>query len=81
MSKVRACSRTGNNQWEELSKGLPAKDYVNVLRDAMSVDSLNKCDLYFGTAGGQVYASADATWSAIAEHLPAVLPVEVQTLK
>jgi photosystem II stability/assembly factor-like uncharacterized protein len=77
-------SRTGGNQWEELSKGLPDKDcYVNVLRDAMSVDSLDKCGVYFGTTGGQVYASADAgdTWSAIAEHLPAVLSVEVQTLK
>jgi photosystem II stability/assembly factor-like uncharacterized protein len=77
-------SRTGGNQWEELSKGLPDKDcYVNVLRDAMSVDSLDKCGVYFGTTGGQVYASADAgdSWSAIAEHLPAVLSVEVQTLK
>jgi photosystem II stability/assembly factor-like uncharacterized protein len=76
-------SKTGGNEWEELSKGLPEKDsYVNVLRDAMSVDSLDKCGVYFGTTGGQVYASSDAgdTWTAIAEHLPAVLSVEVQTI-
>ena len=76
-------SRTGGNEWEELTNGLPQKDcYVNVLRDAMAVDSLDSCGIYFGTTGGQVYASRDAgdTWSAIVRDLPAVLSVEVQTL-
>ena len=76
-------SRTGGNKWEALTKGLPQKDcYVNVLRDAMAVDSLEPCGLYFGTTGGQVYASADAgdTWTAAVRDLPAVLSVEVQTL-
>ncbi len=76
-------SRTGGNEWEPLTKGLPQSDcYVNVLRDAMAVDSLDRCGVYFGTTGGQVYASADAgdTWSGIVHDLPAVLSVEVQTL-
>jgi photosystem II stability/assembly factor-like uncharacterized protein len=76
-------SRTGGNEWEALSKGLPQSNcYVNVLRDAMAVDSLDKCGVYFGTTGGQVYASADAgdSWTAIVRDLPAVLSVEVQTL-
>jgi photosystem II stability/assembly factor-like uncharacterized protein len=76
-------SRTGGNEWEALTKGLPQRDcYVNVLRDAMAVDSLDKCGVYFGTTGGQVYGSADAgdTWAPIARDLPAVLSVEVQTL-
>ncbi len=76
-------SRTGGNEWEPLSKGLPQRNcYVNVLRDAMAVDSLESCGVYFGTTGGQVYASADAgdSWSAIVRDLPAVLSVEVQTL-
>ena len=76
-------SKTGGNEWEELAKGLPERDcYVNVLRDAMAVDSLDRCGIYFGTTGGQVYASADAgdSWAPIAEHLPGVLSVEVQTL-
>jgi photosystem II stability/assembly factor-like uncharacterized protein len=76
-------SRTGGNEWEALTKGLPQKDcYVNVLRDAMAVDSLDKCGVYFGTSGGQVYASADAgdNWAPIVRDLPAVLSVEVQTL-
>ncbi|MFN2528575.1 MAG: WD40/YVTN/BNR-like repeat-containing protein [Candidatus Baltobacteraceae bacterium] len=76
-------SRTGGNEWEALTNGLPQSNcYVNVLRDAMSVDSLDQCGIYFGTTGGQVYASADAgdTWNAIVRDLPAVLSVEAQTL-
>jgi photosystem II stability/assembly factor-like uncharacterized protein len=76
-------SRAGGNEWEALTKGLPQSDcYVNVLRDAMAVDALDTCGVYFGTTGGQVYASPDAgdTWSAIVRDLPAVLSVEVQTL-
>src|SRR6266436_2349589 len=76
-------SRTGGNEWEALTKGLPQKDcYVNVLRDAMAVDSLDSCGVYFGTTGGQVYASVDAgdSWAPIVRDLPAVVSVEVQTL-
>jgi BNR/Asp-box repeat len=76
-------SRTGGEEWEALTKGLPQKDcYVNVLRDATCVDSLDPCGIYFGTTGGQVYGSADAgdSWTPIVSHLPAVVSVEVQTL-
>ena len=76
-------SRTGGNEWEALTRGLPQRDcYVNVLRDAMAVDALDPCGIYFGTSGGQVYGSADAgdTWTPIVRDLPAVLSVEVQTL-
>ena len=76
-------SRTGGNEWEPLTKGLPQKDcYVNVLRDAMAIDRLDTCGVYFGTTGGQVYCSPDAgdSWQAIVHDLPAVLSVEVQTL-
>ena len=76
-------SRSGGDEWEPLTKGLPQKDcYVNVLRDAMAVDSLDECGIYFGTTGGQVYCSPDGgdTWQAITHDLPAVLSVEVQTL-
>jgi photosystem II stability/assembly factor-like uncharacterized protein len=77
-------SRNGGNEWEPLTKGLPQKDcYVNILRSALAVDSLDECGVYFGTTGGQVYASADSgdSWMSIASNLPAVLSVEVQTLK
>ncbi len=76
-------SRSGGHEWEPLTNGLPqAHCYVNVLRDAMAVDSLDACGVYFGTTGGQIYASADAgdIWAPIVRDLPAVLSVEVQTL-
>jgi len=76
-------SRTGGNEWEPLIKGLPQRDcYVNVLRDAMAVDALDPCGIYFGTTGGQVYVSPDAgdTWTPIVRDLPSVVSVEVQTL-
>jgi hypothetical protein len=77
-------SRTGGNEWEPLTKGLPQSDcYVNVLRDAMAIDSLDQCGVYFGTTGGQVYASPNGgdSWAPIVRDLPAVLSVEVQTLR
>ena len=76
-------SRSGGNEWEPLTKGLPQKDcYVNILRDAMAVDSFDECGVYFGTTGGAVYASNDSgdSWMPIVENLPSVLSVEVQTL-
>jgi photosystem II stability/assembly factor-like uncharacterized protein len=76
-------SRTGGYEWEALTEGLPQCNcYVNVLRDAMAVDTLDSCGVYFGTTGGQVYASADGgdSWAPIVRDLPAVLSVEVQTL-
>jgi photosystem II stability/assembly factor-like uncharacterized protein len=76
-------SRTGGNEWEALTRGLPQENcYVNVLRSALTVDSLNPCGLYFGTTGGEVYASADSgdSWTPIVQNLPAVFSVEVQVL-
>ncbi|HEY7221968.1 MAG TPA: exo-alpha-sialidase [Candidatus Binatia bacterium] len=76
-------SKSGGNEWEPMTKGLPQRDcYVNVLRDAMSVDTLDPCGVYFGTSGGQVYGSADggASWTAIVRDLPAVVSIEAQAL-
>jgi photosystem II stability/assembly factor-like uncharacterized protein len=77
-------SKSGGNEWEPLSKGLPQKDcYVNVLRDAMTVDDCESCGVYFGTTGGDVYVSNDAgdSWKAIGTNFPSVLSLEVQTLR
>lgn len=76
-------SRTGGEEWEPLTAGLPQEDcYVDILRDAMCADTLDPAGVYFGTTGGQIYASPDGgdSWQAIATHLPRVLSVEVQTL-
>jgi hypothetical protein len=77
-------SRTGGGEWEPLTKGLPQENcYVNILRDAMCVDTLDDCGVYFGTTGGQVYCSPNGgdSWQPIVRDLPAVLSVEVQTIK
>jgi len=77
-------SKTGGGEWEALTKGLPQENcYHNILREAMAVDQLDKCGVYFGTTGGQVYCSPDSgdNWQPIARDLPSVLSVEVQTLK
>ncbi len=77
-------SRSGGHEWQALGAGLPERDcYVNVLREAMAVDALDECGVYFGTTGGQVFASRDSGdhWAAIAEYLPPVLAVEAQTLR
>lgn len=76
-------TRSGGGEWEPLTQGLPQEHcYVNVLRDAMDVDHLDPCGIYFGTTGGDVYASPDGgnRWNIVADHLPAVLSVEVQDL-
>jgi photosystem II stability/assembly factor-like uncharacterized protein len=76
-------SRSGGDEWEPLTNGLPQSNcFVNVLRDGMAIDSLEPCGVYFGTTGGQVYASADSGnhWAPIVRDLPPVVSVEVQTL-
>jgi hypothetical protein len=76
-------SKTGGNEWEALTKGLPQENcFVNVLRDSMCVDTLDPCGIYFGTTGGQVYGSSNGgdTWEPIVRDLPSVLSVEVQSL-
>lgn len=76
-------SRSGGNDWEALTNGLPQENcYVNVLRTALTTDTLDPCGVYFGTTGGQVYVSGDAgdSWSAIVHDLPAVLSVDAQVL-
>ena len=77
-------SRSGGNEWESLTHGLPQTHcYHNILRGAMAVDTLPSCGIYFGTTGGQVYGSPDSGdhWSAIVRDLPRVLSIEAQTLK
>jgi len=69
--------------WEPMTCGLPQKDaYVTVLRDAFTSDGADPAGLYFGTRGGEVYASHDdgENWHAVAEHLPPVLCVRAAPL-
>ena len=72
-------SRDGGGTWESASAGLPAEHvYVTVLREAMDIDSRKPCGVYFGTSGGQLFASTDAgaSWGVLASYLPRVLSVK-----
>ncbi len=72
-------SRDAGATWQSASAGLPAEHvYVTVLREAMDIDSRDPCGVYFGTSGGQLFASADAgeTWEELASYLPRVLSVK-----
>jgi photosystem II stability/assembly factor-like uncharacterized protein len=72
-------SSDGGATWESASSGLPAEHvYVTVLREAMDIDASDPCNVYFGTSGGQVFASLDAGdhWEELASYLPRVLSVK-----
>ncbi|HZO80493.1 MAG TPA: hypothetical protein VFB33_02275 [Candidatus Binataceae bacterium] len=72
-------TRDAGASWEPLGDGLPQRHaYFSVLRDAFAADSLGPAGLYFGTRGGQLFASPDEgeSWRSIADWLPAVLCVK-----
>jgi len=72
-------TRNAGGSWEPLTRGLPQKGaYETVLRDSMTVDTLNPVGVYFGTRSGQIYASSDEgrTWTRILEGLPAIVCVK-----
>ena len=72
-------TRDGGESWQALRRGLPQQDaYFGVLRQAMATDRLDPAGVYFGTSGGELYASADEgeNWTCIARHLPTISSVE-----
>ena len=76
-------TRDAGESWKPLGNGLPQHDaYFSVLRDAFTSDSFDPAGLYFGTRGGQLFASADEgeNWRSIADWLPAVLCVKAQVI-
>jgi serine/threonine protein kinase len=71
-------TRNGGASWEPLARGLPQKQaYETVLRDAMTVDSLDPAGIFFGTRSGQLFGSCDEgrTWNKILDGLPAIVCV------
>ena len=77
-------SRDGGASWEPLNRGLPESDgYFTVLREAFCADTLDPAGIYFGTRGGQVYASNDEgeSWRMLAEFLPPVLCVKAAVIQ
>jgi hypothetical protein len=71
-------SRDGGGSWVRLTNGLPAIAYLNVLREAMALDTLEQAGVYVGTNTGQLFYSRDGgdSWQVLADYLPPVLSVE-----
>jgi photosystem II stability/assembly factor-like uncharacterized protein len=72
-------SADAGNTWEALTQGLPQEHvYVSVLREAMAVDDLPSCGVYFGTTSGHLFASRDhgQQWQCLAAFLPRILSVK-----
>jgi hypothetical protein len=76
-------TRDGGASWKRLSKGLPeSQTWWTVKRQAMTVDGCAPVGLYFGTTGGQIWASNDEgeSWRCIEQHLPEIYSIEAATL-
>ncbi len=65
-------------RWQAHGKGLPGNCFTAVLRGSMAADQLDPGGIYFGTASGTIYGSADLgeSWREIATGLPRVMSVE-----
>lgn len=64
--------------WQRQDKGLPdSQAWFTVLRQSMCADREERVGLYFGTTGGEVWASANAgdSWKCIAQYLPEIYSV------
>jgi photosystem II stability/assembly factor-like uncharacterized protein len=72
-------TRDAGASWSRCDVGLPAQGWFTVKRQAMTTDAGDPVGVYFGTTGGELWASADegASWSTIAGHLPEIYSVEV----
>jgi hypothetical protein len=76
-------TRDGGARWERLDRGLPpAQGWFTVKRQALAADALSPVGVYFGTTGGEVWASFDegASWKCLVLHLPEVYSIETAVL-
>jgi hypothetical protein len=72
-------TRNAGKTWQRQDAGLPARQgWFTVKRQAMSCDAHDPVGLYFGTTGGEIWASRNegAKWTCIARYLPEIYAVE-----
>ena len=72
-------SRDKGESWERLTKGLPEKAHLVVLREAMATDTFEDAGIYVGTHTGQLFYSRDSgdSWDLLADFLPPIQSVKV----
>ena len=76
-------TRNAGKSWRRQDEGLPASQgWFTVKRQSMSADENDPVGVYFGTTGGEVWASRTegAKWACIARHLPQIYAVEAVPL-
>lgn len=69
--------------WIRQDGGLPPKEgWFTVKRQAMNSDLRTPLGLFFGTTGGEIWASGDEgeSWARITDHLPEIYSVRVEEL-
>jgi photosystem II stability/assembly factor-like uncharacterized protein len=74
----------GGKSWRDTRAGLPQDGaFLGVLRQGMAVDTLDPAGVYFGTNGGNIFASRDEgeTWEPIAEYLPSISSIETAVIE
>jgi hypothetical protein len=72
-------TRNAGKTWQPLAAGLPQQNALaTILRDALATDTLEPAGVYFGTRGGEVYASRNEgdSWKLILRGLPPVACVK-----
>ncbi len=72
-------TRDAGASWQRQDTGLPTRGWLTVKRQAMTTDDADAVGVYFGTTGGEVWASADEgeSWRCLARHLPEIFSVEI----
>jgi len=67
------------DSWRRQDTGLPEWGWLTVKRQAMTTDQSDPLGVYFGTTGGEVWASNDEgdSWNRIAAHLPEIYSIEL----
>ena len=76
-------SRDAGRTWERLDNGMPRQQaWFTVKRQAMAVDAAEPVGVYFGTTGGEVWASFDegTNWRCLCLHLPHIYSIETAAL-
>ena len=76
-------TRNAGRSWQRQDAGLPrSQGWFTVKRQAMTADAHDPVGVYFGTTGGEIWASRSggAKWACIAQHLPEIYAVEAVEL-
>ena len=76
-------SRDAGESWQRMSKGLPERSHLDVLREGMATDSFEDAGIYIGTNTGQLFSSRDSGESCelMADFLPPIYSVEAAVVE